>query len=495
MRPGEMSRRLPAAPWAYLLVTGCTLAGSRLVHARPPDANASGPTSAAEAAPTPGAPAAPAPAALATQAPAAPAGPKPLDVREPPFDGEDFSWLNGSNRQPESLLKLGPVVLSLYVDAFYAWQFSQPIDHTIFPTTTAPRHNEFGFNLASIGIELPPNAIDSPSGGPVGQFSIQYGAITEAVGGQDTTVNRGFYLSTTALQAIRTASAGWHFHFLHGMNVEFGIFPSYVALESYLPQENWNYTHPFVSDFTPYYFYGGRAQTYLTDRLKLELWVVNGWQTYGQWQETKSGGYILNWRPTERFIVANVLYVGQTSPVDPGAIRYYTDNYAQLQYFKSPQGFVTSSGICLVADVGYQARTLAPGGPMGGASITHRTEVRGGWAVTVRGDVYYDKTRAVTPQLPVSAPYNMPEYVMPDANSPFLGGGFTGTLDYLPSPWLLWRLEYAHRFANVPFFSGHGGITGNGPDGTVNTAPNAPPFTPDLVKTDDRIVGNVTLRL
>jgi len=366
-----------------------------------------------------------------------------LDLREPPFANQDFSWLNGSNSQPEPLLKLGPVVFSLYVDAFYAWQFSQPVDHTIFPTDTAPRHNELGFNLASIGVELPPNAIDTPRGGPVGQFSIQYGTITQTIGGQDTTTNRGFYLSNTALQAIRTASAGWHFHFLHGVNVELGIFPSYVAMESYLPQENWNYTHPFVSDFTPSYLYGGRAQSYLTSHLKLELWVVNGWQTYGQWQEAKSGGYLLNWRPTERFIIANVIYVGQTSPVDAGAIRYYTDNYAQLQYFKNPEGFVKSSALCLVADLGYQARTLAPGGGMLGSSVTHRTEVKGGWAVTLRADLFDDPTRAVTPQLPAGSPYTMP-----DGTKPFLGGGFTATLDYLPSPWLLARLEYAHRQAN-----------------------------------------------
>jgi hypothetical protein len=380
-------------------------------------------------------------------------------------------------------------VLSLYVDAFYAWQFSQPIDHTIFPTTTAPRHNELGFNLASIGIELPPNAIDSPAGGPIGQFSLQYGAITQTVGGQDTTTSRGFFLSNTALQSIRTASAGWHFHWLHGVNLEFGIFPSYVAMESYLPQENWNYTHPFVSDFTPYYFYGGRAQAYLTHDVKLELWVVNGWQTYGQWQEGKSGGYLLNWRPTERFIVANVVYVGQTSPTDAGAVRYYTDNYAQFQYFKGT-GLIASSALCLVADVGWQANTESPSGPMTGYSLTHRTDLSNHWSLTERGDLYYDQTRAVTTTLPLGSPYTLP-----DAKSPFLGGGFTATLDYLPSPWLLWRLEYAHRVANVPFFSGHGGITGNGPDGTVNTAAGAPPFVPDLSTSDDRIIANVTLRL
>ena len=228
------------------------------------------------------------PALAPTPAVPPPDAPKPLDLREPPFANKDFSWLNGSNRQPDSLLHIGPTILSLYVDVFYAFQFNRPVDHTIFPTTVAPRHNEIGLNLASIGIELPPNAIDTARGGPVGQFSLQYGDFVQAVSGQDTTVKRGFFLANDALQAVRTASAGWHFHVLHGVNLEFGVFPSYMGMESYLPQENWNYTHPFVSDFTPYYFYGGRAQMYLTSNVKLELWVVNGWQTYGQWQEAKS---------------------------------------------------------------------------------------------------------------------------------------------------------------------------------------------------------------
>ena len=51
-------------------------------------------------------------------APSTPTGAqKPLDLREPPFADKDYSWLNGNNRQPESLLKIGPTVLSLYVDA------------------------------------------------------------------------------------------------------------------------------------------------------------------------------------------------------------------------------------------------------------------------------------------------------------------------------------------------------------------------------------------
>jgi Putative beta-barrel porin-2, OmpL-like. bbp2 len=304
-------------------------------------------------------------------------------------------------------------------------------------------------------------------------------------------LDRGFFLSRTALQPIRTASAGWHFHAWHGINLEFGIFPSYVGMESYLPQENWNYTHPFLSDFTPYYFYGGRAQIYPSTKVKIEIWLVNGWQTFGQWHESRAGGYLAQWRPTDRLVLTNVVYAGREQPADSKALRLYTDNYAQLQYYRASEGVVTSSALGLVADVGYERRgSGAPSGAMAGFSLTHRTELWRRVALTLRGDFYYDKTRAITTQLPVGNPYALPR-----ADDPFRGGGLTATLDYRPSPWLVWRLEYAHREANVPFFSGRRGITGDGPRGTPSDPAEASAFAPDLHTNDDRLVGNATLRL
>ena len=96
--------------------------------------------------------------AVAEQAPTD----KPLDVREPPFGEFDFDWMNGNNTQPQSLLGMGPVTWSLYVDTYYAWQFRRPIDHTIFPTTTAPLHDEISLNLAHIGVDV--TGIDGPTG-------------------------------------------------------------------------------------------------------------------------------------------------------------------------------------------------------------------------------------------------------------------------------------------------------------------------------------------
>jgi hypothetical protein len=420
---------------------------------------------------------------------AAPASPpprtapvKPLDVAEPPFGEFDFSWMNGVNPQPSSLLTMGPLTWSLYVDTYFAWQAHQPVDHTIFPTTTAPRHDEISLNLAHLGVDV--TGLD----GPTGRLYIQYGSIVETIAGQDTTTTRGFYLTNRLLQYVQQAAAGWHFHWLHGANAELGIFPSYVGLESYLPEENWSYAHAFVSDATPYYFFGFRGQLFPTSRFKLELWVVNGWQTFGQWHEGRAGGYLWNWRPREWLSLVNSVYVGQEAQGDPSSLRVYSDNNVQVRYYQSASGILRSLALSLVGDVGYEHRGNAPSGSMGGASLSQHFVWTARWKSAVRLDVFWDEAQAISPKFPVGSAYPW------RGTDPLVAGGVTATTDFWPSPWMLLRLEYAHRWANQPFFSGPGGITG--PNGQLPANPvAAASFSPDLRRQDDRILFNATLRL
>ncbi|MGD0678840.1 MAG: outer membrane beta-barrel protein [Polyangiaceae bacterium] len=416
-------------------------------------------------------------------APAAVVAEPPLDVREPPFGEFDFSWMNGSNPQPSSLLGMGPLTWSLYVDTYFAWDFNHPVDHTIFPTTVAPRHDEISLNLAHIGIDV--TGLD----GPTGRLYLQYGSMVETIAGQDTTTTRGFFLTNRLMQIVQQAAAGWHFHWLHGVNVELGIFPSYLGLESYLPEENWAYTHAFVADATPYYFFGFRGQIFTSARAKVELWVVNGWQTFGEWHEGRAGGYLWNWRPGGWLSIVNSLYLGQEAQGDPDSLRIYSDNNVQLRYYVNKSNpFLRSLAFSLVGDVGYEHRGNAPSGPMAGISLSHRWEWTERWKSTLRADYFYDKTQAISPKFPVGSVYPW------KGTDPFSAAGLSTTLDYWPSPWLVMRLEASHRLANQPLFSGPGGITGPGGQLPVNAAAMSS-FAPDLRRTDNRILFNVTLRL
>lgn len=424
----------------------------------------------------------------------------PLDVREAPFSVGDFTWMHGSNYQPASPLRLGPVTASFYVDAFYAWQFARPIDETIFVSTTAPRHGELGINLAYLGLEL--SGIDTPAGGPIGRLEVQFGSTTEAVQGQDSSTARGLYLASRALQYLKQATAGWHFHVLHGLNLEAGVFPSYIGLDSYLPQENWCYTHPFLSDFTPYYLTGVRAQLHPSQNVRIEAWLVNGWQTFGRWGSTLAGGYSVHGRPSENVALTHLAYAGQDQPSDPDAVRFYSDNSAMLRVWHDHnRRWFQSLAFALVGDLGYErrgpaagTRGLPPSGIMAGAALSARIEWTRTLMSTLRGDVYYDASAAVVTPLPAVTGYTLPGNGSAENPFAWLGAGLTATFDWRPSPWLLVRVEYAHRAANQPYFSGRGGITG--PDGVppVDDAARAA-WRPDLRRTDDRVIANVTLRM
>ena len=112
-------------------------------------------------------------------------------------------------------------------------------------------------------------------------------------------VQKGVQAPTDLLTIYRYLSeayAGYHFNKLSGINVDVGLFFSYIGLFSYTQFENWGYQASFTSDNTPWFFNGARLQIFPTDRFKVELWVINGWQTYGKFNELPGIGYPLRER-------------------------------------------------------------------------------------------------------------------------------------------------------------------------------------------------------
>ncbi len=97
---------------------------------------------------------------------------------------------------------------------------------------------------------------------------------------------------------LTEAYGGYHFDALHGINVDAGIFMSYVGLFSYYNFDNWAYQPSYVSSNTPWFFTGMRVQIFPTEKLKIEPWIINGWQSYGRFNDRLGlGGQVL-YRPT-----------------------------------------------------------------------------------------------------------------------------------------------------------------------------------------------------
>ena len=77
-------------------------------------------------------------------------------------------------------------------------------------------------------------------------------------------------------------------------------------------------------------------------------------------------------------------------------------------------------------------------------------------------------------------------YFTANPGDPFKAWDASATFDYMPQDFVTFRVEYDHRAANVPYFSGRGGVTPTGGNsGTPGSTVTG--FAPDLRKRENRL--------
>ncbi|MBZ0098667.1 MAG: porin, partial [Taibaiella sp.] len=268
-------------------------------------------------------------------------------IKSEPFAWGDFTWVQGNNRQEKPLLDGKYFTGSFTLDANYNYSFNRPIDHTNSGSTATFRANEFNISYIEAGGDF--HYKDAR-----GRLMLQFGTRATGIPRNDNTPLRGQYDLYTALRYVTEAYAGHHLNIWHGINIDLGMFKSYVGLLSYNNFENWNYQPSFTSDNTPWFFTGARVQTFPTDRLKVELWLINGWQTYGMFNEAPGIGMQLQWRPREWSSILTSAYWGYDTPNQPTRSRFHSDNSAVIRYFQNKGGFISKGAFSLTADIGFE---------------------------------------------------------------------------------------------------------------------------------------------
>lgn len=410
-----------------------------------------------------------------------------------PFDGMDLSWINGQNRQKDFPLtvkdKEGNTILTgvTYLDAYFNYNFARPKDNTQTISSTMGRCNEFTVNLASIGIETNYKNI-------IGRLWLQYGQMGSIIQDLDGTTTRGRNTSTANLKYIREAAAGYHFNKWYGINVEMGIFMSYIGLESYITQENWSYQRSMVCDFTPFYFSGARVQAYPSKKFKTELWLLNGWQTYNSWSKGIGIGNSNYYRPNENLqLVANFYYGKDTR--NSNRIRFHHDNSVVKRYYNKPASTgISQAAFSINTHYGFQSGDgVKPKDHyMTGTSVANRLWFcKNKLALTLRGDIITNPGLylAFTPS-PVT-PNDFTDAIAADPKQKLNIFQGTATFDIMPNDFITCRFEYGYRKSNVPYFAGRQGTTS--PDGWIDTPVNN--WRPALQKTENRVTVAVNFRL
>ena len=179
-----------------------------------------------------------------------------------PFAFGDFSWMPGNGGSSEHPLKAGPFTGELRVDTAYHYSFAHPKDNTISGSSEVFRHNELQLTQLGIGGDFLWKGVQA-------RLMTQFGMYSQTTPRNDASPSRGQWGLDNAYRYISEAYGGYHFDVMHGINVQAGIFMSYIGLWSYYNADNWTYQPSYVSSNTPWFFTGARAQFFIGNTLKM----------------------------------------------------------------------------------------------------------------------------------------------------------------------------------------------------------------------------------
>ncbi|HXB10566.1 MAG TPA: outer membrane beta-barrel protein [Bacteroidia bacterium] len=427
-----------------------------------------------------------------------------------PFDGMDQTWINGNDRRDSSVFHNPYFSPEVFVDANITYSGNNPIDHTVVGSTALARNNEMEISQVGFGG-------DFTYKGARGRFMTQFGTRDEVVPRNDYSPFRGQYDLADVYRYISEAYAGYHFNVWHGINVDGGLFMSYIGLNSYYQPENWDYQASYTSDNTPWFFNGIRTQIFPSNYLKIEIWLINGWQSYATFNDMPGFGGNITWCPNENIKLLSNDYYGSDAAGLYGRHRFHSDNSFLVRYYHAPKSKkgITQLAFSLTADFGDESgdgvngfnnndsATKGPAQYFASAMFYNRmwfahgklAWMFGGGVMTNPGRYLVLEPTGQASDLP--NPYNPTQTAgaFPFTQNPgdqFKAWDCSTNIAWMPNQSIEFKLELLHRQASVPYFAGPGGVTS--PTG-YTTTPLPPGWTPDLVRSENRIIIAILFRI
>jgi hypothetical protein len=422
-----------------------------------------------------------------------------------PFAFADFTWLNGNPRTKESPMDTKFFTPEIRADVDYIYDFNRPVDDTIGGSSEVFRAQEFQVTQLGVGGDFHYDNVQA-------RVMTQFGMYSATTPRNDASPGRGNWELDTAYRYISEAYGGYHFNVLHGVNVQAGIFMSYIGLFSYYNFDNWAYQPSYVSSNTPWFFNGMRVQIFPTEHLKIEPWLINGWQSYGRFDKRPGLGMQILWRPTGWLeLLGNQYFLGEDTLGVPGRVRYHTDDSLEIKYYDRPDNALDKMAFSLTGDAGCEhgggvsCDTNSAKGPkqsfLGFMFYNRWWFDRDKFGLTLGGGKINNPGRylVLLPPINGATAVSGTPYFTENPGQPFKAWDASATFDYMPSQYITFRWEIDHRAANVPYFTGRGGITPPGGDtGAPGSLVCLPGFTtcdgsitntwyPDLRRDENRL--------
>jgi hypothetical protein len=404
-------------------------------------------------------------ATVATNQTAAPENPAKVE----PFSDADWTWLNGNPRTKDIFWDSKFFTPEIRADMNYVSDFNHPTDHSIGGSSELFRSSEVQLEQFGVGGDFHYDNVRA-------RLMTQFGMYSATTPRNDPSPGHGQWDLVSAYRYLSEAYGGYHFDVWHGVNVDAGIFLSYIGLFSYYNFDNWAYQPSYVSSNTPWFFNGLRVQIFPTAHLKIEPWFINGWQAYGSANHRPGLGGQIKWTPYPWLnIISNNYGLGEDDLFVPHRSRIHTDNSVEIKYFDRPYSTTLDKmALSLTGDLGceYGAGVSCYGDKKGGPkqSFVGFMAYNRFWfhrdlfGLTIGGGKINNPGRylvllpPINGETAVTASTNSP-YFTENPGDPFKAWDTSVTFDYMPKQYITFRWEYDYRHANVPYWTGRGGIT------------------------------------
>jgi hypothetical protein len=395
---------------------------------------------------------------------------EPLEqtAKKEPFSDADWTWLNGNPRTKEIFWDTKFFTPEIRADTNYVVNFNHPTDHSIGGSSELFRSFEVQLSQLGVGGDFHYDNVRA-------RLMTQFGMYSVTTPRNDPSPGHGQWDLVNAYRYLAEAYGGYHFDVLHGINVDAGIFVSYIGLFSYYNFDNWAYQPSYVSSNTPWFFNGVRVQIFPTEHLKIEPWFINGWQSYASANHSPGIGGQVKWTPTNWInIISNNYAIGQDTLFVPHRKRIHTDDSIEVKYYDKPENPLDRMAFSLTADAGCEygggvsCYTNTKNGPkqsfLGFMAYNRFWFHRDQFGLTLGGGKINNPGRYLVLLPPingmtaVTAATNSP-YFTENPGDPFKAWDSSITFDYMPKQYVTFRWEYDYRHANVPYWSGRGGVT------------------------------------
>jgi hypothetical protein len=385
-----------------------------------------------------------------------------------PFSDADWTWLNGNPRTKEIFWDSKFFTPEIRADTVYVYDFNHPTDHSMGGSSELFRTQEVQLTQLGVGGDF---HYDNVRARLMTQFGM-YSATTPRI---DPSPGHGQWDLVSAYRYLSEAYGGYHFDKLHGVNVDAGIFLSYIGLFSYYNFDNWAYQPSYVSSNTPWFFEGVRVQIFPTAHLKIEPWFINGWQSYASANHRPGLGGQIKWTPKPWInVISNNYGLGRDDLFIPNRRRIHTDNSVEIIYFDRPERELDKMAFSLTADAGCEY----------GGGVSCYGDHSGGPKQSFLGYMFYNRfwfhndlfgltlgggkinnpgrylvlLPPINGESAITASTNSP-YFTENPGDPFKAWDSSITFDYMPKQYITFRWEYDYRHASVPYWTGRGGIT------------------------------------